>query len=358
MTPAEFSRCLLEWYRRTHRRLPWRETRDPYAILVSETMLQQTQVKTVLPYFQRWLARYPTVKSLAAAPDADVLKAWEGLGYYRRARLLHAAAKCIVTEFNGEFPKSTEDISSLPGVGPYTLGAVASIAFNLAMPVVDGNVMRVLTRWFGIRENATRAETRKQLWDLAQSLIPEGCAGDFNQALMELGATVCVPHRPFCLLCPVRTGCWAFAHNAQEELPRVAPRPATVKEFEYAGLVLRSGYVLLCQRKGGQRMERLWQFPSVTLKKPVEQWDKRWKETFGAFKTSERLATLNYSVTNHRIRLEFFAMRDFTRRKARGTEWMSFASVRDLAFTAAHRKLADRFVEKPPAAAEDQAKDG
>lgn len=347
MQPA-FSQPLLEWYRRSHRDLPWRKTRDPYAILVSEVMLQQTQVKTVIPFYERWMARYPTVQSLAAATEAEALKAWEGLGYYRRARLLQSAARLIVEQFKGEFPRDVAGIDALPGVGRSTLGAVASIAFNLPLPVLDGNVVRVLCRWFEIREPTRQAATRKNLWNLAENLIPEGASADFNQALMELGATVCIPHKPFCLLCPIRKGCRAFDHGLQEQLPAAAPRPVTIRQFEYVGLVIRNGRVLLSQRQRGQRMEQLWQFPAITLFRPSRQWALSWKDAFGMFQGSAKLAALQYSVTHHRIRLELFKIEGFNRRKTANTRWVALAAVPGLAFTSAHRQLANQFLKIAP----------
>jgi len=339
------TRPLLNWYRRNRRDLPWRKTRDPYAIFVSEVMLQQTQVKTVLPYYNRWMAQYPTPQSLASASENEVLKAWEGLGYYRRSRLLHTAAKVIVEKFHGKFPNSLNDIATLPGVGRYTLGAVASIAFNLPLPILDGNVTRVLCRWFGVRGNIRQTSIQKRLWKLAKTLIPKGAAGDFNQSLMELGATICLPHKPLCLLCPIRKGCWALAHNKQEQLPSPASRTETIKQFEYAGLVLHKGQILLYQRRKGERMESLWQFPSVTFSKPVSQWTTYWKKSFGSFQDSVRLHRLNYSVTHHRICLELFEIHQFDYHPTSATQWVSLVTARDLVFPAAHRKLADRFLK-------------
>ncbi len=370
---SAFSIPLLQWYQRSHRKLPWRETHDPYAILVSEVMLQQTQVKTVAPYYLRWMKKYPTVQALAAASETEALKSWEGLGYYRRARLLRAAARQIVSRHKGRFPDSIETIEALPGVGPYTLGAVASIAFNLPMPVLDGNVIRVLCRWFGIRENTRQAITRKKLWALAETLIPKfriskpgtlnfelgtsatPVAGDFNQAVMELGATLCVPHNPFCLLCPIREGCRAFTHRMQHEIPSKIPHPPTIRQFEYAGLVICNQRVLLYRRRSNQRMANLWQFPSVTLPDPSSRWPNLWKKTFGSLHKIASLSTSNYSVTNHRIRLEFFRIQGFRSLASRGesvnatsvapgTRWVSLKAVRKLTLTAAHRKLADRFL--------------
>lgn len=341
---SAFSGPLAGWYLANRRKLPWRGSRDPYAILVSEVMLQQTQVRTVIPYYERWMGRFPTIEVLAAAEEGEVLKAWEGLGYYRRARLLQAAAQMIVSEFGGRFPEDPEAIASLPGVGPYTLAALASIAFGHPMPVVDGNVIRVLARWFGIRGVPSRLPARREIAETAQCLMPRDAPGDFNQALMELGAVVCLPHRPCCLLCPVRKGCAAFAQGTQAELPESAPPKAVVRQFEYAGLVVRDGKVLLCQRGEGGRMARLWQFPSVLLPKESPRWAGRWKSKYGALGASEPVATLNYSVTNHRIRLELHRIEGFQRYKIPAAHWVPLAQVPKLAFTAAHRKLANRFL--------------
>jgi A/G-specific adenine glycosylase len=339
---SRFSNPLLDWYRVHHRKLPWRETKDPYSIFVSELMLQQTQVKTVIPYYQRWLIKYPNVRILAAASESDVLKSWEGLGYYRRVRFLHKAAKVIVRQHGGKFPRDVDSIEALPGVGRYTLGAVTSIAFNLPMPVVDGNVIRVLSRWFGYREVVS--QNQNQFWDLAIKLLPKNHQGDFNQAMMELGALVCLPRKPSCLLCPVRKGCFAFEKNLQEHLPNLAPRAVTVRQFEYAGLVVQDRKVLLCRRNKGQRMENLWQFPSVICTKPVRKQSEPWTKAFGAIESSQKLGSINYSVTHHRIRLEFLKIQGFRRRKIKDAQWVKLSEAKALAFTAAHRKLADWFL--------------
>ena len=214
------------WWRRAGRKLPWRLRRDPYAIWVSEIMLQQTRVATVTGYYDRFLTRFPTVRDLADAPLSAVLKAWEGMGYYSRARNLHAAAGMIVSDFGGELPRTVEQLRSLPGVGKYTAAAVASIAFGLDEPVVDGNVERVLARVFGIDENIKDAAGQKKLATLARQLVPPGKAGMMNEAMMDLGATVCTPRKPTCETCPLREQCVAFATGRQDELPVKPPKKA------------------------------------------------------------------------------------------------------------------------------------
>jgi A/G-specific adenine glycosylase len=243
---------LLEWYRRSRRDLPWRKTRDPYAIWVSEIMLQQTRVETVIPYWQRWMASFPTVQALAAAPLDEVLRHWAGLGYYSRARNLHRAAQQIG---GGKIPDTVEGLLELPGVGRYTAGAIASIAFGREAPLVDGNVERVFARLFLI-------EDRAAAWKKAEELRP---TGDLNQALMELGATICTPRNPTCLVCPVMKVCEARALGIQEQVPakRVAK---AVPVIDAAVLVLRRrGEVLLCRRPARGLWGGLWEFPTGEL---------------------------------------------------------------------------------------------
>ncbi|MBX7251062.1 MAG: A/G-specific adenine glycosylase, partial [Candidatus Promineofilum sp.] len=224
MCAAEEEGPLLSWWDANRADLPWRRTQDPYAIWIAEVMLQQTQIAAVVPYYERWLARFPTVAALAAAPLDDVLKQWEGLGYYSRARHLHAAAQRIVADHGGRLPDTLEELLRLPGVGRYTAGAVASIAYGVRAPVLDGNVIRVLSRLFDVAEDVTRPETRARLWALAEALVPAERPGDYNQALMELGQVICVPQRPRCLLCPLRDDCLARQRGTQLERPVRPPR--------------------------------------------------------------------------------------------------------------------------------------
>ncbi len=202
-----FRRRLLAWYGRHRRRLPWRGVRDPYAVLVSEIMLQQTQVARVMEFFPRFLARYPTLEDLAAAPADAVRESWDGLGYYARARNLHAAARMVVRKLGGRLPRRPEELRALPGIGRYTAGAVASLAFGAEVPAVDTNAARVLTRVFAVRGRRKSARRERRLWALAAALVPRGRSADWNQALMDLGATYCVARAPRCEVCPVRRTC-------------------------------------------------------------------------------------------------------------------------------------------------------
>ena len=263
---------LLAWYHENRRDLPWRHSRDPYAIWISESMLQQTRVETVIPYYQRFLARFPDVQALADAPLDDVLGEWAGLGYYSRARNLHAAARCLVDQHRGEVPDDTQALRALPGVGRYTAGAVASIAFDRPEPVVDGNVTRVLARLYGLRENVKRPATRRRLWELAGELALGPQPGDLNQALMELGATLCTPRSPQCPRCPLRRRCVAQLEGDAEALPVTAP-PAPRKALTaVAAWIPRRGRILAVKRPSGGLWGGLWDLPGgeIQLGEPPE----------------------------------------------------------------------------------------
>lgn len=271
--PRRFASALLRWYRRHRRDLPWRRTRDPYAILVSETMLQQTQVATVVPYYQRFMRRFPTVRSLARAERDDVLRLWAGLGYYSRARHLHAAAGEIVARHRGRVPSSPAELRELPGVGPYTAGAVASIAFDQRAPVVDGNVARVLARLFAITGDIKAARASARLWSLAESLLPRAACGDFNQALMELGATVCTRSAPACHNCPVRRHCRALQRGWTDRIPRPARRSRSVLETHVVAAIRGPAGWLFRRRPQRGMWGSLWELPSAVSdgRSPVAQ---------------------------------------------------------------------------------------
>jgi A/G-specific adenine glycosylase len=257
--------ALLGWYRASRRDLPWRRTRDPYAIWISEAMLQQTRVETVVPYWERFLARFPTVRDLAEAPADAVLGAWAGLGYYSRARNLQRAAREIVERFGGALPEEPEALESLPGIGRYTAGAVASIAFDRPAPVVDGNVARVLARLCGIREDVGAAAGKRRLWQAAEELVAGEAPGDLNQALMELGATLCLPRAPRCEACPVARRCEARAAGDAETLPVKARKRAPRAVEGVAALVLRAGKALAVRRPPSGLLGGLWDLPGAEL---------------------------------------------------------------------------------------------
>jgi len=258
---SEARRALLAWYRAERRDLPWRRTRDPYAIWVSETMLQQTRVEAVIPYYERFLARFPDVDTLASADLDDVLSLWAGLGYYSRARNLKRAAEQVVTRFSGRLPDGVDMLRELPGVGRYTAGAIASIAFDHPAPIVDGNVARVLARLVGLREPIESSAVKARLWEEAERLADGPAPGDLNQALMELGARICIPRTPRCDLCPVSRFCDARAVGDAASLPVRAPKRAPKIVYAVAALVLRGGKALAVQRPAKGLLGGLWELP-------------------------------------------------------------------------------------------------
>ncbi|MBF5042824.1 A/G-specific adenine glycosylase [Aggregicoccus sp. 17bor-14] len=263
---APLRAALLAWYDREKRDLPWRRTRDPYAIWLSEVMLQQTQVATVIPYWERFLARFPTVAALAAAPLEEVLTGWKGLGYYSRARNLHRAAQEVVQRYGGQLPRTAAELLTLPGFGRYTAGAVASIAGGEAAPLVDGNVARVLSRLFEVKGLPGDRAREARLWQLAGELVQGERPGDFNQALMEHGATVCRPEKPLCLLCPVREHCGAYRHGRVDALPpakvRAAPKLLTLALAVWAD---DEGRLLLARRAEKGLFGGLWELPAAEV---------------------------------------------------------------------------------------------
>jgi A/G-specific adenine glycosylase len=260
-----FAVRLLDWFATRKREMPWRGSQDPYHIWVSEIMLQQTRVETVMPYFTNFIERFPTVEALAEAPQADVLKAWEGLGYYSRARNLQAAAREVCATYGGKVPSTPAEIASLRGIGPYTAGAILSIAYNVPEPAVDGNVLRVMARWFGLYDDIAKAKTRVRIEQMLRPLIPAEAAGDFNQALMELGSLVCTPKSVKCHDCPVAVDCNARTRGIVHELPVKAKAKPVRHEYRFVawleGTGTRAGQLLLRQRAEEGLLAGLWELP-------------------------------------------------------------------------------------------------
>jgi A/G-specific adenine glycosylase len=300
-------RKLLAWFRRHRRDLPWRHDRNPYRIWVSEVMLQQTQVATVIPYFEQFLQRFPTVVDLAAAPEQEVLRLWEGLGYYRRARHLHQAARKLVAEYQGRIPDDPAVFRLFPGIGRYILGAVLSQAFDKRLPILEANSERVLCRLLGLKENPKRNPVRSKLWHAAEDILPRKNVGDFNQALMELGALICTASKPRCHDCPLAEQCQANRLGLQQQIPLRTNGQAIVEVQEVAVIIHRGPQVFLVQRPNKGRWAEMWEFPhgAVSAKESIDEAAGRLLKDSIGFQVDlgRELITLNHAVTNQRITL-------------------------------------------------------
>lgn len=304
---AAIARDLLTWYRVHKRDLPWRGA-SPYAVWVSEIMLQQTQVATVIPFFLRFLARFPTVEALASASIEDVLQHWAGLGYYARARNLHRAAQMVTEKHDGKIPDTPAEIEALPGIGRYTSGAILSIAYNIARPLVDANVIRVLCRVFGLRGDPKSAAVQAQLWSLAEQLVPSDFPGDFNQGLMELGALICEPADPKCESCPILAHCFAGNSPEPSRLPEFPPGKAAIASAHSSALIRNStGQVLIIQRPLHGLWGGLWEFPRTTAatgETPAEAAARAAIEVVGlTVEVGEKIATVKHGVMRYKITL-------------------------------------------------------
>lgn len=339
---------LLNWYRCRERDLPWRQAGDPYCIWVSEIMLQQTQVDTVIPYYHRFLRQFPTVEVLAEASLDEVLKVWEGLGYYARARNLHAAAEEVVERFNGELPDTWEALISLPGVGPYTTGAILSIAFGERVPAVDGNARRVLSRLFSVEEPVDQSRTQRRLRELAEELVPAEAPGRFNQALMDLGATVCTPRKPACLLCPLTDVCEAYQQGLQAVLPVRKKREPTPHYDVTAGLIWNGNdRVLIAQRPTDGMLGGLWGFPGGR-QEPGESLKaclrREIREALGVeIGVGEYITSVDHAYTHFRITLHaFHCIHEAGEPRALGCagwRWVTLEELDDFAFPKADREV-------------------
>jgi A/G-specific adenine glycosylase len=341
---------LMEWFARCARDLPWRHTRDPYAVWVSEIMLQQTQVKTVIPYFNRWLEAVPTIATLARARSAKIHKLWEGLGYYSRVRNMQAAAKIIVEQHGGRFPTRFEDILELPGIGRYTAGAICSIAFDEPAPIVDGNVIRVLTRLYGIGGDPHERSVNEMLWRLAEALVQEaslgGCCSQFNQSLMELGALVCTPRQPACEACPLKRSCTALRQGRVAQLPTLRVRPRATKR-RFAAFVIENRGKLLVQQRPGQVLNgHLWEFPNVEM--AGAQFDRKTavRSVLGVKpETIQPLCRFEHSITRYRITLDAFLVSAGAIERVPGGRWLHPRKLERLAFTSAHGKILRHYMK-------------
>jgi len=320
-----FRRSLLQWYRHNGRDLPWRQTRDPYAIVVSEFMLQQTQVATAIPYYNKWLRRFPDFASVASASENDVLHAWQGLGYYSRARNLHATAKIVQARYRGVFPNDIAAIRKLPGVGCYTTNAVATFAFNQPVPIVEANSSRVLARLFDIRVPIDSAIGREKLWENAAQLVPKPNAARFNSALIDLGALVCLPDKPKCNVCPVKKFCRA---KNPESLPIKKSKPRTKRLIERHALIVSNGRVLLEQSSA--RWRGMWTLPRI-----------------GTRASGQALYRSTFPFTHHRIAFVVYR-RATPNRIAPTQQW--FESIDHIAMPSPHRRAVQALLSAKQAA--------
>jgi A/G-specific adenine glycosylase len=346
---------LLSWFSTNRRIMPWRKTADPYRIWISEVMLQQTQVATVAPYYERFIGQFPSVQSLANASLHDVMKAWEGLGYYSRARHLHAAAKDIMASFNGKVPDNLKALLSLPGIGRYTAGAILSIAYDKAAPILDGNVIRVLTRLFHITDNVDRASTRQVLWSFAEQLLPETRIGPFNEAMMELGALICKPKQPECDLCPVEPVCEARRLHIEEALPFRTPRKPIPHIHVTAGIIWKKNRFLITLRPPKGLLGALWEFPGgkVELNETYETCLRREirEELNIVIDIQSHLISVRHAYTHFKITLHVFEClyRHGSIRmdpeSAIDYRWITIEDLDQYAFPGADRKVIEKLKE-------------
>ncbi|MGB7998754.1 MAG: A/G-specific adenine glycosylase [Anaerobacillus sp.] len=346
----QFQKDLISWYQKEQRTLPWRENQDPYRVWVSEIMLQQTRVDTVIPYFKRFMNQFPTVEALASADEADVLKAWEGLGYYSRARNLQSAVQEVATSYGGVVPSNPNEIAKLKGVGPYTAGAILSIAYDIPEPAVDGNVMRVLSRIIGIWEDIAKPSARKTFEEVTRRIISQGDPSSFNQGMMELGAIVCTPKSPSCLLCPVQEHCRAFSEGSQEELPikskKKAPRPVPIAVL---ALEDSEGNFMIRQRPETGLLASLWEFPNVELVEgglKEDQLKKHIQEVYNVQATiKEEIASFNHIFSHLKWQLTVFRGVFQGELKDNNAQLVNSNDLGKYAFPVAYQKIVKMILE-------------
>jgi A/G-specific adenine glycosylase len=326
---------LRRWFEESKRDLPWRQAASPYAVWVSEVMLQQTQVGVVIPYFERWMNRFPTINDLAEADIDEVIKMWEGLGYYSRARQLHAGAREVVETWGGTLPKTGEELGKIPGIGPYTLGAILSFAFKQKAAAVDGNVARVLCRFFCFEENIDKPATMRRLREVTEAILPEREPWVVMEGLIELGAMVC-SREPKCTSCPLKGSCLAFQTGKERLLPTRMARPKTTELIRHVAVVIAEGHVLVKREKKGRVMAGLYEFPYFQDKAMRKQLE-------GLLSTSVEkkgeLSVVNHSFTRFRATLYPSIWKSEKRKEVAGYEWVSKEKLSSLPFSSGHRRV-------------------
>jgi len=334
---------LLNWYNKNKRTLPWRLVGlSPYAVWVSEIMLQQTRVDTVIPYYEKWLKLFPTVEALANASEQDVLNAWEGLGYYSRARNFHKAAKIVVEKYNGELPRDLDELRQLPGIGRYTVGALASILFGMDEPALDGNLKRVYARLFDVSQPIDSVEGEKILWQLAKDNLPKGKAADFNQALMDLGATICVPKNPHCLICPVLKNCRARANGTQDIRPVKKLKKAAPHYVHAAAVIVKRGKALLAQRPSTGLLASMWEFPNGRAERdPARELVKVIKTEYSlTVRKKEAMIVVQHAYTHFKVEVHAFRCDLTSIPKAKNLKWVSLADLDEYPMGKVDRQIA------------------
>ncbi len=335
-----FSASLLRWYKKAGRDLPWRKTTDPYAIWVSEILLQQTQVETVLPYYHRFLARFPTVQSLAAAELDDVLKLWQGLGYYARARNLLLAARKIVGDFDGRVPSTISELLSLPGIGRSTAGDILNIAFGQRHPMLDGNVKRILVRYFCITKDPKENKVNEQLWRLSESLLPQKEVDHYTQAIMDLGATICLPKTPKCDCCPVSLSCQAYQKGLQNKLP-IKTVKKKVPHYDYVcAIIQKRETVLIKKRQETGLLGGLWEFPSGRVL-GEDSPNKIIEAELGQPVSLTPLGfEIKHAFTHFKMTLNLFSGKVKKSKVRLPLKWVAIDQLKDYPFSSAHQKIA------------------
>ena len=352
---TKFRRALLKWFDANQRDLPWRKKKTPYRIWVSEIMLQQTQVATVIDYYKRFMKRFPTVRKLAAADQSEVLKLWEGLGYYRRARQLHAAAQAVVENHGGKFPETFDEVLALPGIGRYTAGAILSISLDQRLPILEGNTIRLFARLLAMRADPKTSANQKVLWDFSESIVPRNRAGDFNQALMELGSQICTPKSPACSECPIIRFCPTFAAGLQESTPANSKKMKYEKIHEAVVLVAKQNQRQKCKRflvrqcGPDERWTGLWDFPRFKFAAGDmgKQLRSELKSMSGLTVSIEPTEVqLRHAVTRFRITLDVFNGNDpqgrLQRRSDKTLRWATAEQLEALPMSTTGRKIASR----------------
>ena len=341
---SRFTTRLLSWYDRNKRSLPWRGHPDPYAVWVSEIMLQQTRVETVTPYFHRWMERFPTVEALAKAPEQQVLRLWEGLGYYARARNLRRAAQVVLEKHGGQLPRDPKELRGLPGIGRYTAGAIASIAFGLDEPALDGNIRRVLSRVFNVEQPADSPQGVEKLWHLAAKHLPKGRAGDYNQALMDLGATICVPTNPHCPVCPVMRLCEARKLAIQDERPVLKAKKAGPHHAVAAGVILRYGRVLLVQRPSNGLLGGMWEFPNGRVRgMQGAHVEKVLRDRYGLeVRCGEPLCIVEHGYSHFSVSVHAFLCKPVSIPRMQSHKWVPIGQLGDYPMGRIDRQIAQK----------------